>query len=62
MSATQGAKDVERMKVVGAFNKDLKEAVLRWFAAPKGKDGGRRSRPKEERSWVSLLPAPTIRI
>ena len=40
VSATQGAKDVERMKVVDAFNKDLKEAVLPWFAAPKGKDGG----------------------
>src|SRR5574343_430265 len=40
VSATQGAKDVERMKVVDAFNEDLKKTVLPWFAAPKGKDGG----------------------
>lgn len=54
VSATQGAKDVERMKVVDAFNKDLKEAVLPWFAAPKGKDGGGDAIEAERRRMKGL--------
>jgi len=55
VSATQGAKDVERMKVVDAFNEDLKKTVLPWFAAPKGKDGGEDPIEAERRKRTGIV-------
>lgn len=55
VSATQGAKDVERMKVVDAFNEDLKKTVLPWFAAPKGKDGGEDPVEAERRKRTGVV-------
>jgi hypothetical protein len=55
VSATQGAKDVERMKVVDAFNEDLKKTVLPWFAAPKGKDGGEDPIEAERRKRTGVV-------